>query len=109
MDKPSPSAIWNLHGSGEYVRDAPHAVFSEARRACASPLQIPVKPSERTMDLVYTMQGFTQTVTFARITDQRGFNSAALQGCVHLLGLGDGHVIIPLAVDEHGRRRYVLD
>ena len=50
------------------------------------------------------MAGFAQAVPFTRIAHERGRHAHVVQGDVKLLGLGDRHVVVVLAVQDERRR-----
>src|SRR5438874_8069539 len=73
-----------------------------ARRAAG--MEMLLVPRNRAIDHVDLMSGLADAVAFARIPDHDRLDTGVLQRDEILLGLGDRHVVVVLAVHEHHRR-----
>src|ERR1041385_4439039 len=63
---------------------------------------MPVVPGDAAIERVDNVAGLAQAVALTRIAEHYRFHADVLQTNVELLGLGDWHVIVVFAVNEHG-------
>src|SRR5262245_10167223 len=82
---------------------------SPAARRGGRGREVPAVPLDAAIDRIDHVAGLAQAVAFARVADHDGFDAGVAEGDEVLLGFGDRHVVVVLAVHEHDRRLHLRD